>query len=111
MPEPARCGDWLAEFDERTERRRRPRYPFSRLQYISFSQLDDPQRQEFHAVPCHDLSTGGFSYLADQLPPSMQLIVALGNAPDFIHVLAEVRYIKRLSSGRFHVGCKFLRRW
>ena len=48
-----------------------------------------PTRAIFKQVRCHDLSLSGFSYLADDLPESEQVIVALGSGP-FIMMLARV---------------------
>jgi hypothetical protein len=93
------------------ERRDKRRFRYNRVQYISFTRPEDGRRvTDFQAVQCYDLSTGGLSYFTDRLPPTTTLVVLLGSAPDFTYLRAEVRFMKRLGSGRLHVGCKFLDR-
>jgi len=71
-----------------------------------------PADGDFRHVLCHDLSVGGFSYLADASPDCEYLVVALGAAPH-LFVSAQV-----LRSRPFHfegrdwvlVGCRFMSR-
>lgn len=93
------------------ERRWRRRHLYNRVQYIAYQTPDgDVLATSFQAVQCHDLSNGGLSFFAAEMPPSNFLCVALGTPPQLTYLRAEVRYIKRLSASRFHIGCKFLNR-
>src|SRR5262249_16757893 len=100
-----------AEDQSEAERRGKERRAFSRVQLIA-PLVDDqmPQGSAFREVKCHDLSARGFSYLTLRRPECKNLVVALGVAPDFIYLKAEVRHyseVLRDDQTMFLVGCLF----
>ena len=69
-----------------------------------------PPKGDFKEVHCRDIAAGGFSYVADAPPASNSLIVALGQAPNFTYVAAEIVHVNRVNrDGRHHyvVGCVY----
>jgi hypothetical protein len=103
-----------SEGDARAERRNRQRRPYPYNQYVAaFVGGRMPRASEFEEVRCHDISTGGFSYLSNKLPSHDTMVAAFGLAPGFTYLTAQVRYAKRVTYGKtsaFQVGCKFLGR-
>jgi len=100
--------------DDDSERRGRARRPFTHEQYLApFTEGLMPPVSAFQAYQCHDLSTGGFSYYCDELPPHDSIVAAFGVAPNLTYLTAQIRYVKRVSRGSrtlFQVGCQFLGR-
>jgi len=102
------------------ERRRRNRKPFSVTQWISPLRGDcDPGKpRSFFSVPCCDLNEGGFSFLLPSPPDFREVVVALGQPPEEILMIAAVAHWrqvderpgKRRTQPMFQVGCRFLRR-
>ena len=55
-----------------SERRDRERQPFECYQYVApFSDGRMPDPDEFNQCACHDLSTGGFSFLRQRCPSTI----------------------------------------
>lgn len=104
----------------KSERRRKNRRPFSREQRISPIRADGGRRtpSEFFSVVCCDLNQGGFSFLLPNPPDFRELIVALGEPPQEIIMLASVAHWREVEQRQgkkrvppaFHVGCRFVRR-
>lgn len=100
--------------DPGPERRGRQRRPYPYDQYVApFLDGDLPPPEEFERVRCHDLSTGGFSYLTTRLPNHDMIVAAFGTPPCFTYLTAQIRYAKRVTqkgTSMFQVGCQFLGR-
>lgn len=97
-----------AKQDRRGHRRR----PFNLKQQIAAYQVGHPipAKEQFHTVQCLDISTGGFSFLADSVPQDALLVVALGVAPSLTYMTASVTYSLELSADSdkpYRVGCRF----
>lgn len=99
------------EWDEHLERRTGARREFSCLQWVApYRDGKLPEAAEFTRVQCIDLSEGGFSYLAHQLPEHEFVMVALGSNP-FIFVTAEItrRWTLEMEGQRkLALGCRFV---
>ena len=97
----------------RSERRGNRRREFACLQWLApYGEGRLPTLADFTRVRCRDLSLTGFSYLAEQLPQSDYLLVALGTSP-FTFVSAQVlhgRMIRVEGEKQLLIGCRFLRR-
>jgi hypothetical protein len=104
----------------KSERRKRARKPYSCAQRISPIRVEGERRihSPFFMVPCCDLNQGGFSFLLPHPPDFRELVVALGEPPQEIVMLAAVahwhqveqRQGKKRTPRAFHVGCRFMRR-
>lgn len=89
---------------EPSDNRRSSRQPFPTQQSVApFSGFGWPGPADFERVRCFDLSTTGFSFLRNEPFPERQLVVALGSAPDVVHLTAEVMHETSLVL----VGCRF----
>ena len=95
------------------ERRGNNRREFACLQWVApYGEGRLPTTADFIRVRCRDLSLTGFSFLAEQLPHSDYLLVALGTSP-FTFVSAQVlhgRMIRVEGEKHLLIGCRFLRR-
>jgi hypothetical protein len=61
-------------------------------------------------VQCHDISSGGFSFLTAVPPTAESFVVILGQPPKLTHVTAQVAHIRRVEhDGRtmYLVGCNY----
>ena len=75
------------------ERRSEPRRPFLTSQRIAPRHGQGvPDESEFVDVPCHDLSSRGFSFFLTQRPDFRRLAVAFGAPPKVIYMAAEVSH-------------------
>lgn len=66
----------------------------------------------FCRVRCHDISPGGFAYIATSRPTHSKLLAALGDVP-LAYFVAEVMHSTEILTGnRIHylTGCRFLQR-
>jgi hypothetical protein len=98
----------LSESRNRRDKQRRGYRCIQRLAPCPDGQL--PNLAAFRDVECHDLSAGGFSFLADAAPACEMLAVELGQAPVLIYVLARIVHISENWSGaekKILVGCRF----
>lgn len=99
------------EYDENVERRTGRRRQFSCLQWIApYRDGRLPEAADFMRVQCLDLSSSGFSFVADETAEFEYLVVALGTPPS-IFVSAEiVRRIVETIDGeqRLRLGCRFV---
>lgn len=66
-----------------------------------------PPQIAFRSVECNDLSCGGFSFTMQSPPTSTSIVVALGEDPDVLYVIAEVVSRREMDSGDFQLGCRF----
>lgn len=80
-----------------SERRGKPRHAFPSVQRIA-PRLGRylPAESEFFEVQCHDLNGGGFSYLARQHPQYDSLVVALGDPPNYIYLVAKITHCSQV---------------
>lgn len=96
------------------ERRRKPRRPYKFRQWVApIIDGELPDRNEFIAVACHDISPGGFSFLTPTPPSAESFVVALGCPPRVIYVVAQVAHMTRTEiDGKkmYLVGCNYLGR-
>ena len=85
-----------------SDRRNRPRqsYPYHQL-VAPMDRGELPGRDKFKHTPCHDISSGGFSFVSATPPTSDCFVVALGNPPDLIYLAAQVAHVTQI--GRAHV--------
>ena len=128
----------VPEADQRPERRRRSRKPFTVVQSVAPVRGGIfPASNQFRPVRCQDLNEGGFSFLLSGRPDFRELVVRLGHAPEQIPMLAAVAHCREVlvwPSGKiapaadepsharaqskrpqrptrmFQVGCRFVRR-
>jgi hypothetical protein len=95
------------------ERRRSARRSYECEQLLAFYDgRTAPPPTDFRPVLCHDLSPGGFSFFADQRPPTGFVVAALGNVP-FSFFAAEVLSVRpdhQAGGEGCLVGCRFVRR-
>ncbi len=93
------------------DRRKRPRRAFNfqqRIAAVTGGRLPDPRT--FMEVKCHDISSGGFSFLLANPPGHSTYVVALGVAPAAIYVLAKVVHTRAMTTGgptNYVVGCQY----
>lgn len=93
------------------ERRRKPRraYPYlQRLAPVVDDQMPDPK--QFVDVECHDISSGGFSFLFPYPFPSDSLVVELGVPPKLTYLMAQVAHVTRTTLGNatyYLIGCNY----
>lgn len=95
------------------ERRANQRFAYSVTQSVAFYDGKRlPTNGMFRQVRCHDLSTGGISFLWPQVPDFQQVVIRLAAARRVLYV--DARVVRHLpvdkSNRRFLVGCKFLDR-
>jgi len=121
----ARAGDAQADSEHvspfgalpspiNVERRRKPRRSYPYIQRIA-PILDGkrPDQNAFQEVQCNDISAGGFSFISDAPPVSDSYVVALGCAPKFTFLTAQVAHVTRVQhegERRFLVGCNYVGR-
>ena len=77
--------------DEMADRRGGARRPFSALQRIAPCRDGKvPADSSFVYVRCHDLNQTGFSFFLSRPPCFDRMVVAFGQQPDCIYLIAEV---------------------
>ncbi len=105
------CDSWIQNSEEQ---RSSPRVLYGYRQSIApIINGDMPALDELTEVACKDLSGGGMSFYADNLPGYKKLLVALGPPDKLEFFLAKViRFSRELSDGRekYLVACQFIRR-
>ena len=96
------------------DRRNQPRRPFRTNQFIAPCASGElPTREMFRQVPCHDISSGGFSFLLPEPPEFRNIVVALGAPPKVTYLAALVVHTRVHNSGpvpMYLVGCRFIGR-
>ena len=96
---------------QESDRRRRPRrlYPFKQS-IAPICEGKIPTARDFTDVQCHDISSGGFSFLSAVPPTSDSFVVILGQPPQLTHVTAQVAHVRRVThDGRrmYLIGCNY----
>jgi hypothetical protein len=72
-----------------------------------------PAHNQFAPVTCHDISPGGFSFVAQTPPESDEFVVALGRGVALTYVIAQVAHMTRLEQDgerRYLIGCNYVGR-
>lgn len=98
---------------QRHEERRksyRQRFPVTQLIAPFYKRM--PTRDQFTAVQCHDISTGGIAFYWPEAPTFRKAIFGLGEAERLTCVAVQVvRHLPRPDEpGEFLVGCEFVER-
>ncbi len=87
-------------------------YPFTQsIGAIGHGRL--PLPREFKQVRCHDISVGGFSYIAPEPPHHKYLVVALGGGAEARQLVARIvncRPETRDGETQYVIGCRFIDR-
>lgn len=104
--------------EERTgtpiDRRGQPRRPFPTNQFIApYLNGQLPTRDMFQQVLCHDISSGGFSFLLPQPPRFDSIIVALGMPPNVTYLTGRIVHTSASNpngQSMYLVGCRFMGR-
>ncbi|HEY2841073.1 MAG TPA: diguanylate cyclase [Pirellulales bacterium] len=93
------------------DRRNQPRRPFPTNQFVApYVEGRLPTRETFVQVRCHDISSGGFSFLLPQPPDFDLFVVALGMPPNVTYLTGRVMHTTPSPPGhesQFLVGCRF----
>jgi hypothetical protein len=101
------------EYDEIAERRTGRRRTFSCLQWLApYHDGKLPEVEEFSRVQCVDLSSSGFSFLADESAQFEYIVVGLGNPPTLFLSAEVVRrtIVPYEGQNRLRIGCRFVAR-
>jgi hypothetical protein len=90
------------------------RRAFSCRQWVAFYDDGDAEHERtFREVECHDLSTGGFSFLTSEIPEAERLCVRLGAPGKFVYLTAQMVHCLSVDTDGapgFIIGCRFLGR-
>jgi PAS domain S-box-containing protein len=96
------------------ERRTQPRKPYPYQQLIApMLARGLPDRNKFIPVTCHDISPGGFSFVALAPPESNEYVVALGHGGRLTYLIAQVAHMTRFEQDgerRYLIGCNYVGR-
>ena len=95
------------------ERRSSNRWSYPAVQPLApYGHWGFPNAEMFQQVRCHDLSTGGVSFLLPAPPTFEFAVIGLGVAPQFQYFVVQKVYCRRSDSteGQYLVGCQFLQR-
>jgi diguanylate cyclase (GGDEF)-like protein len=105
VPEPPANAAALAEAERRKFYRKQPIAPWTGAQL--------PAPEDYRDVVCQALSTEGVTFLQKTPPDFTTLVVALGEAPNFHYLKAEITKVEPVAidyGGGYRVHCKFLGR-
>lgn len=72
-----------------------------------------PDLDTFEQVQCHNISAHGFAYYHPEPPDSEEVVVALGNHPTLVYLIARVAHVTAMEfEGRdtYLIGCKYTSR-
>jgi hypothetical protein len=91
------------------------RHTFACRQWVAFyDDGDDENERTFREVECHDLSTGGFSFLTPEVPEADRLCVRLGSPDRYVYLTAQMVHCLAVDTDGgapgFIIGCRFLGR-
>lgn len=103
----------LSRYDANAERRGNQRKPFRCVQLLAaYDGVSLPHQTDYAPVTFHDLSPGGFSYVADLAPQTRRLIAALGRTPFkfFVADMVNQRRITHDGQRKWLIGCRFVKR-
>ena len=91
-----------------------PRHTFPYLQLVaSVTDGNMPSVDDFHTVPCEDVSGSGIAFFLDEEPEAMEYVVALGTPQNRTYVCARVVQVRQVPDQgrvRYRVGCQFTHR-
>jgi hypothetical protein len=92
------------------ERRAGRRHPYRCTQMVARFEDNKPSGElQFRSVQCIDLSAAGLMYLSDSPPPSVDLVVALGNDRSICLRAQVLRQERVFHEDRFlhQIACRF----
>jgi len=97
------------------ELRAYPRRAYSFLQMIA-PMVDGkmPEENDFREVPFFDISTGGVSFLVEEMPDFKDVMIRLGPEGRTFQIVARVVHVQRVTTdgkNRVKVGCHFTDRF
>jgi hypothetical protein len=95
------------------ERRASNRWVYPAIQPLApYGHWGFPKAEMFLAVRCHDLSTGGFSFLMHGTPKFEFGVIGLGTAEQRQFFVIRVVYRREFKPGtnEYLVGCEFVER-
>jgi hypothetical protein len=95
------------------ERRQSRRWSFPAVQPIApYGQWGFPKPEMFNDVRCHDLSTGGISFLHKGVPEFEFGVIGLGPDVKRNYFVIRVVYRREFKAGtdEYLVGCEFVKR-
>lgn len=95
------------------ERRLSHRFAYRAVQAVApYDGTQFPTSDMFHRVQCHDLSTGGISFIWPHVPEFERVIIKLTAPHRILYVVASVVGHRPLDNAKrgVLVGCKFLDR-
>ena len=95
----------------RPERRNDPRWPYAVTQLVAFHEEDQqPTKEMFQPVRCHDISLGGISFFLSGPPPLKHCTVILGRPPSLIFVRARITHYEAQGASlrEWKIGCQFI---
>lgn len=98
---------------DRKERRVSQRFEYNMVQSaVPYDGKRLPTSDMFRKVQCHDLSTGGMSFVWPHAPEFERFVIRLAAPHRTLYVVARVVSHRPFdnSKSRFLVGCKFLDR-
>lgn len=96
---------------ERRTQRRNP-YPYQQM-IAPLIGRGLPAQDRFAPVTCHDISSGGFSFVATAPPESNEYVVALGRGDTLTYLIAQVAHMTRFEQeGKrmYLIGCNYVGR-
>jgi hypothetical protein len=99
--------------EARKEQRNYRRIRYWSVQRIALGDHAQPiDTEAFRSVQCFDISQGGFSFLADEVPGCETLLLAMVVRQETTYIRSQVVSCRasNLRQGRFVVGCRFLDR-
>jgi len=100
--------------DEVQDRRNRTRREYPYVQFVgSIRDGKLPPRKLFRQVRCRDISPRGFAFYSPESPTETQLVIAFGQQPDIIYLVAEVVHVTPVEQNgkpMYVVGCQYVGR-
>ena len=95
------------------ERRTSNRWSYPAVQPLApYGHWGFPNAEMFQYVQCHDLSTGGISFLLPSPPTFEFAVVGLGGVDQLQYFVVQKIYCRQCDSPekQYLVGCRFLQR-
>lgn len=97
-----------------SERRGRPRRPYQCSQSMAPILGEGlPAPEDFVEIECHDISSGGFSFVSSFPPQCDSLVVALGSPDSPTYLTAQVAHVRRMErhgESLYLIGCSYFGR-
>lgn len=106
----------VANLPEGVENNRRDKkrrlYPY--VQFIApWNSSKTPPKEHFFEVRCHDITSGGFSFLTPAPLNFKKLVVGFGRPPAHVYLEAEIRHVTPFCHDGFDMyltGCEYVGR-